>query len=107
MKYPSLQLAQNLINNAKNKKQNSIDEAFDLISQCVDYFFEGENIFYVKEMDKKEVIDYLENIPKQSFDKIEKFFETAPKVISIIEHQCEKCGYEHKIPMEGLVSFFD
>lgn len=107
MKYPSLQLAQNLVNNNKNKKQNSIDEAFDLISQCVDYFFEGENIFYVKEMNKKEVVDYLENIPKQSFDKIEKFFETAPKVISTIEHQCAKCGFEHRIPMEGLVSFFD
>lgn len=107
MKYPTLQLAQEIVNNSKNKKQNSIDEAFELIASCVDYFFEKENIFYVKEMNKKELIDYLENIPKQSFDKIERFFETAPKVVSMVEHKCNKCGFEHKIAMEGLVSFFD
>jgi len=107
MKYPSIQLAQDIAINSKNKNRNTIDEAFDLIVQCVDYFFDKDNIFYVKEMNKKDVVEYLENIPKQSFDKIEKFFETAPKIVSFIEHKCKKCGFEHRIPMEGLVSFFD
>lgn len=107
MKYPSIQLAQDIVINSKNKNANTIDEAFELIAQCVDYFFDKENIFYVKEMNKKDVVEYLENIPKHSFDNIEKFFETAPKIVSFIEHKCEKCSFEHRIPMEGLVSFFD
>lgn len=106
MKYPTLELAENLINVNKNKNQSSIDEAFDLISQCIDYFFDKENVFYVKEMEKKDVINYLENIPKQSFDKIEKFFETAPRVKSIVEHKCKKCGFEHRIPIDGITNFF-
>lgn len=109
MKYPSINLAKTLLDNAKNKNKNtnSIDEAFNLIADCVEYFFEKDNIFYVKEMNKKDVVEYLENIPKQSFDKIEKFFETTPKIKSIVEHKCRKCSFEHRIPIEGITSFFD
>ena len=38
--------------------------------------------------------------------KMEKFFDTIPKIKSVIEHKCNKCGFEHNIPIEGITSFF-
>jgi hypothetical protein len=58
-------------------------------------------------MKKEEVLEYIENIPKTSFDKIQDFFNTMPYVKSNVEHKCAKCGFEHVIPLEGLTSFFE
>jgi hypothetical protein len=108
MKYPSMKLAENLVLKAKAKQKNlsETEIAMDMIVDCVDYFFEKDNIFYINEMSREEVRDYIENIPKSSLDQIEKFFQTMPTVKSLVEHKCEKCGFEHKIPIEGLISFF-
>lgn len=109
MKYPSMKMAENLVlmTKAKSKTISNADLALDVIIECIDYIFDKENIFYIKEMDKKEVKEYIETIPKSSFDKIEQFFETMPELTSTIEHKCEKCGFEHKIAMTGMINFFE
>jgi predicted peroxiredoxin len=104
MKYPTINSVEKIMGESKKK---SVENALDMIVESIDYFFDKDNIYHIKEMDKNEVIDYIENIPKASFDKIEKFFNNMPYVKSIIEHKCEKCGFEHKIPLEGLTSFFE
>ena len=38
--------------------------------------------------------------------KIQKFFETMPKISKDVDFKCNKCGYEEKITVEGLESFF-
>jgi hypothetical protein len=106
MKYPSFRITENLVQNSKTKK-TSVENALDLIVDCIDYFFDKENVYHVKEMSKQEITDYVENIPKTSFDKMEKFFDTMPQVKSIVNHKCNKCGFEHAIPVEGLSNFFE
>jgi len=108
MKYPSMKMAENMIlkTKAKSKDKSDIDIALDIIIDCMDYIFEKENIFYIKEMNRDQVKDYIENIPKTSFDKIEKFFNTMPKINSVAQHKCAKCGFEHNIKLDGITNFF-
>lgn len=108
MKYPSMKMAENLIlkTKAKSKNFSETEMALDMIVDCVDYFFKGEEIYYINEMSRDEVKDYIENIPKTSLDEIELFFQTIPSVKSVVEHKCEKCGFDHKIPLEGMINFF-
>lgn len=103
MKYPGFKNTEKMLS---GKDKSSVETALDMIVNCIDYFFDKDNNYYIKEMNRKEVMDYIENIPKASFDKMEKFFDTFPKVKSVVEHKCEKCGFEHSIPVEGLTSFF-
>jgi len=105
MKYPGFELTEYLIENVKSEK-SSTEKALDMIVSCIDYFFDKDNVYYTKEMTKKDIIDYIENVPKASFDQIETFFDTFPKIKSIINHKCEKCNYDHVIPVEGMTNFF-
>jgi translation initiation factor IF-3 len=43
---------------------------------------------------------------QKDLEKIQNFFETAPKIKHTIEFKCRKCKYEENIPVEGLQSFF-
>jgi len=108
MKYPSIKMAEDLIlkTKAKSKSSSDVDVALDIVIECIDYIFDGETIYYTKEMNKNEVREYIDNIPKVSLDKIEKFFDTMPTLNSFAEHKCEKCGFEHKIKMDGISNFF-
>lgn len=108
MKYPSMRMAENLVLKTKAKQKNvsETELALDMIVDCIDYFFDKDNIFYINEMTRDEVKEYIENIPKKSLDQIENFFNTMPTIKSIVEHKCEKCGHEHKIPIEGMINFF-
>lgn len=103
MKYPSLKLTEKIMS---TQDTNKIDTALDLIIECIDYIFDKENIYYVKEMNKNEIKDFIENLPKNSFDKMQTFFEDLPQIESIAEHKCEKCGFDHKLTMNGIANFF-
>lgn len=109
MKYPSMKMAENLAlaAKAKTKKISSADFALDVVIDCMDFIFDKDNVYHIKEMNRQEVKDYIENIPKASFDKIEEFFDTIPELKSTIEHKCSKCGFEHKIEMDGMINFFE
>lgn len=108
MKYPSMKMAENMVlkAKAKSKDKSDVDSALDIIIDCMDYIFDKENIYYIKEMNRDEVREYIENVPKASFDKIENFFNTMPKIKSLVEHKCEKCGFDHKIQIDGITNFF-
>jgi hypothetical protein len=49
---------------------------------------------------------FLESLTKDQFEKIEEFVENLPKLKKEIEVTCKKCGFNHKIKVEGLESFF-
>jgi hypothetical protein len=38
--------------------------------------------------------------------EIEDFFANLPKLEKKIEMKCSRCGFEHKLDVEGLESFF-
>lgn len=105
MKYPNISVASNIV--TKSNKKKTVEEALDMIVESIDYIFDKDNIYYVKEMKKEEILEYIESVPKTSFDRMQNFFNTIPYVKSMIEHKCEKCGFEHRIPLEGLTSFFE
>lgn len=59
-----------------------------------------------KDISKKELDEFIESLSKDQFNKIQTFFETAPKLKHEINFECNKCGYKSEITLEGLQSFF-
>ena len=101
LKYPEFSVLKRL-----SKLTNVSDIAFEMIAESVEYIYDGEQFYYAKEVDIKEVIEFIESLNQQQFAKIEDFFANLPKIQKTIEMKCSRCGFEHKLDVEGLESFF-
>lgn len=103
MKYPTIGTLEKF--NKKNMG-SSVEVTFKFIADCVDYVYDGESIYRPHEMKPGELYEFLEALPTQQFEKVERFLTTMPVVKNTINHKCSKCGHDHEIAMEGLTSFF-
>ena len=101
LRYPEYSLLKKM---AKLEDASSI--AFEMIAQCVEYIFDGEQYYYSNEVSIEEMIEFIENLNQQQFEKIESFFSNMPKLQRKIEIKCSRCGFDHRIDVEGLESFF-
>jgi hypothetical protein len=89
-----------------NKFESVTDMAFDMIAESVEYIFDGEQYYYAAESEPDEIIEFIESLNQDQFNKIENFFNNLPKLNKNIEVDCKKCGFHHSIQVEGLDSFF-
>ncbi len=104
MKYPSIN--EFIKNNFIRSDQISVDDTFGVITSCVEQIFNEEESWSASDCTKKELVDFLEQLSSKQFKKIEKFFETMPKLSHTIEVTNPNTGVENKIVLEGLTSFF-
>lgn len=103
MKYPSIDIIKNI---EKLGVENEVDMVFDIISECVDYIYDSEEIYHAKDQPKEEVVEFINNLTAEQFAKIEKFFDTIPKLQHTVSYNCPVCGKAHSRTLEGLNSFF-
>ena len=101
MKYPNFSVVDSL-----KGIDTLTDIAFELIVQCIDYIYDGDNLYYAHETPKDELNEFLDSLTKDQFSKIEKFIEDLPRIEKTIEMKCSKCGYDHKIVAKELTDFF-
>lgn len=102
MKYPTI----NVVKQLEDRTPNDIDAEFDIIVGCIDYIYSGEEIFSAVEQTPEELIEFLNNLTSEQFDRIENFFRTMPRLRAYIKYACPVCGKSHDKYMEGLASFF-
>ena len=100
MKYPTFEMIANL------KGQNEDETLMELLTICIDNIFDKDNIYYTKDVTKEELVDFIDNLQQKDLEKIQEFFETAPKIKKDISFNCRKCGYKESIEVEGLQNFF-
>jgi hypothetical protein len=104
MKYPSIQ--EFIKNNFIRNDQISVDDTFGVITSCIEQIYNEEESWSASDCTKKELTDFLESLSSKQFKKIEKFFESMPKLSHTIKVTNPNTGAENKIVLEGLTSFF-
>lgn len=102
MKYPNF----NTINGDDATKDNEVEKTIELITKCVDYIYDNEQLYYAKDTTKEELVEFIENLQQDDLEKIQNFFSTMPKIKKELNFKCPKCNYEEKINVEGLQNFF-
>ena len=102
MKYPTVDIIKKL----DGFNTNDLDTVFDIMALSIDYIYDGEELFYAKEQSPAEMLQFIENLSAEQFSKVQKFFETMPKLKKEIEYDCPLCGNHHVKILEGLQSFF-
>jgi hypothetical protein len=103
MKYPSLD---QFIKNNFDLNETGIDKSFELIATCVDKIYNEEEVWSTEDVSKKEIIEFLEQMSSAQFKKIEKFFDTMPKLSHSVEIKNPVTKVKSTVVLEGLSSFF-
>ena len=54
----------------------------DIISSCILQIYEnnGEKVYEAKDQTQKELTDFIEQMNTEQFKKVQKFFDTMPKL---------------------------
>jgi hypothetical protein len=102
LKYPQFSIVKRAIN-----IESPTDLAFDMIAESIEYIYDGEQFHYAKEQEPEDLVEFVESLSQEQFGKLEEFFNNLPKLNKDIEMDCSKCGFHHRIKVEGLESFFD
>mgnify|MGYP006265959731 CR=1 FL=1 len=102
MKYPTVELIKRL----QNIDAANIDQVFDIVVECMESIFDSEQVWNAKDQTKAELLEFLNNLSSDQFEKIQQFFETMPHMQKQISYDCPVCGKHHDKVLEGLQSFF-
>jgi hypothetical protein len=99
MKYPTFKIVE-------MAEGSDIEKLMHILLGCVDYVYDKDNIYYGKDIPKKELQEFIENLTGEQFAKIQEFFDTMPKISKKVHFGCSKCGYKEDIVIEGIQNFF-
>lgn len=99
MKVPSLEETADL-------DGSSVDSIFKLITKCVSTVYYNEEAIEVNDSNRDDLENIINQLSSEQFILLRNFYETLPKLTKEIEFTCGQCGYENKLKLEGLASFF-
>jgi hypothetical protein len=77
-----------------------------MVAKSIEYIYDGEQFYYANESQPGELLNFVEQMNQEQFSKIENFFNNLPKLKEVIEMDCSKCGFHHKMEVEGIENFF-
>jgi hypothetical protein len=78
---------------------------FELIIRCIDKMYYGDSVYESKNYKKQELEDFLENLDMKTFESIQNFLLSVPKLEHTINYTNKK-GNERKIVLNSLNDFF-
>ena len=84
----------------------SADGVIEIIAGCIDQIFDKDDVYDSSTTSKKEFIEFLEGMTNNQFEKIQQFFETAPKLEHTIKIKNPNTGVENTVVISGLANFF-
>ena len=100
LKYPTFEM----INRYENMSENDI--MINVLTDCIDYIYDKDNIYYAKDTPKKELEEFIDNLQQKDLEKVKTFFDTMPEVKKDVHFKCPKCSYEEDITIKGMQNFF-
>jgi len=102
LKYPSLKT----INSGILSGDIKLAEMYELIVNSIDQIYEGDKVYLAKDTDKKELEEFINNLSGEQMKKLQKFFNTMPRLEQKITVKNPKTEVESEIVLKGLADFF-
>jgi len=80
---------------------------YDLVVSCIDSVYTTDEVFTTKDIQRKDVEQFVDNLTSSQFKKITEFFLSMPRVEHKIEYDCSNCSTNNVIFLDGVESFFE
>ena len=101
MKYPTFKTIQ-----LASLETDNIEKIFSIITNCIESIYDKENSYNVNDYSEKELEEFVESLPQECFDKINKFYNNIPKIIydgEVISPYTKKLV---KVRLDTFMDFF-
>lgn len=99
MKYPNFDILGKI--NIENES-----DLVKIIAGCIDYIYDDQEMYYAKDYTEKELNEFIDGMQQADLYKIQKFFETMPRINKKFNFKCPKCNYSEDVTIEGVQNFF-
>ena len=103
MKYPSFD---DFVEGQFANKEYNEDGVIKIIANSIDQIFQDEEVYDESTTNKKEFIQFVESLTKEQLEKIQAFFESAPRLEHKFKVTNPNTGVESEYTLRGLQSFF-
>jgi hypothetical protein len=103
LKYPTAEMADSV---EYDPEKNQLDLATEAIISCIDFIYDEDNVYNKSDYTQKELVEFIENLSQEQFQKLSAFFDTMPKLKHTIKWKCTGCGQDEEVTLEGLANFF-
>ena len=100
MKYPVASLFDD-----KEFLESGDDAFYELILRCIDNIYDGDDIYDLANYTKEEIEEFLDNVDVASFEKIQTFMNSTPKLNYKIEYK-NSLDHDRVIELSTLTDFF-
>ena len=100
MKYPSLNTSVDHINIDNPLEQIAV------VVDCIESIYTEDEVIEASEVDKTELIEFIDSMSTEQLREIMGFFKTCPTVEISLDVACPKCGTKRVITLNELESFF-
>ena len=102
MKYPTIDSFDPSVDATTLKTE----QLFDVIAGSVYEIYDGETVHKASDYSKEEMNKFLDSLTSDHFAKIQKFFNTMPRLQHEVEVENPKTKVKSKVKLQGLQSFF-
>jgi len=102
LKYPSLKD----IDGETLTGEVNIEKTYKMIENSVESIYEGETVHMAKDIEKKEVTEFLENLTAIQMRKLTDFYNSMPRLEHKVQVTNPKTKVESEVTLKGLASFF-
>ena len=79
------------------------ESVFKLVAYCIDSVYDSKNVYDDFTID--EAVEFISNIDVKSFEAIQEFFESAPKLTHTLDYK-NSLGNDRQIVLSGVADFF-
>ena len=81
-------------------------DVIKVIAESIDQIFEGEEVYDESTTSKYDFVHFVEGLTNPQLEKIQEFFETAPRLEHSFKVTNPNTGKESDYTLRGLASFF-
>lgn len=85
---------------------SSVEQLYAAIRMCLHTLETNEERIEFDEEPKEEVEKFLDQLDTSQFNAIMDFVNKIPKLTHKINFECESCGHNNEITLEGIKDFF-
>lgn len=103
MKYPSFD---RFVENQFAQKEINEDTVIEIIAESIDQIFQGEEVFDSSTTTPKEFVQFVESLTNAQLEKLQKFFETSPRLEHKFKVKNPNTDVESDYTISGLQAFF-
>jgi len=95
-----------------DKIDNEVMKIFKSILRCIDCIYDKETTYSSKDHTEDDLQEFIDSLNDKQFEKLVNFFESMPKLKHEVDFKCTNkknkkvCGYQEKVVLEGIQSFF-